>query len=116
MQDHTENHHPMTQLHEDPKVHSDQPNVVVLRDLARTFFEAVLYTIICSHQNYFKQKEDIEIDITLKKLYFTEDAAFEAKSILDLETSALSELVKDLIQGQVVENTKNVNAELEHLK
>ena len=106
---------PLTQ----PTGPSNQSQAIKLRDLSRSCLNTIVSAIIRPHQMYFERLEEIEIDISLKKLHFTsttEDAAAAAKARLDLEATAPPELVKDLIRGQVSEDTKNLKAELGQLK
>ena len=70
-------------------------------------------------KSYFEKLENIEIDISLKKLHTTatlEDAATSAKNRMALEPSADPTLVKDLIRTQVAHDTKKLNSEVGQLK
>ena len=104
---------------EPPGPHPDQLQAIANRDLARISFDSVTSTIINPHMNYFHREEEIEIDISLKKMLHTsdtEDAAAATKARLDLEESAPPELIKDLIRGQVDSDTKALKAQLGQLK
>ena len=86
------------------------------RNLVRTYFGAITSTIINPHMNYFHLEEEIEIDISLKKLVLTtetEDASTATKARLNLENSASPELIKELIRGQIKTNTQTLKAQLD---
>ena len=96
-----------------------QAQAIELRDLARTCLNTIVAAIIRPHQMYFDRLEEIEIDISLKKLHFTstnEDASAAAKARLDLEDTAPPELVKALIRGQVAEDTQNLKSKVGQLE
>ena len=104
---------------EPPGPAPDQTGAIEERDLARSCLDNIFSTIITPHKLYFSREENIEIDITLKKLKKTtetEDAATSAKARLDLEASAPPELVHDLIRGQVAAENRDIKAELGQLK
>ena len=97
----------------------DQSGAIEERDLAKSCLEVIFSTIVNPHKLYFEREEEIEIDISLKKIHKeneTEDAAATAKARLDLEPSATPELVKDLIRGQVSAENRKIKAELGQLK
>ena len=76
-------------------------------------------TSIHPTDSYFDQLEEIETDISLKKLHFeaeNKDTGAATKARLDLESSTTPELVRDLIQGQVEQEIKNYRSEVEKLK
>ena len=88
-----------TQEEEAPQ-EPNQAQAIELRDLARTSLLTFTAAVLRPHQMYFDRFEEIQIDITLKKLSYTdtnEDAAAAAKERLGLEDTAPPELVKDLI-------------------
>eukprot|EP00555_Chaetoceros_dichaeta_P008461 CAMPEP_0198258654 /NCGR_PEP_ID=MMETSP1447-20131203/8017_1 /TAXON_ID=420782 /ORGANISM="Chaetoceros dichaeta, Strain CCMP1751" /LENGTH=92 /DNA_ID=CAMNT_0043945819 /DNA_START=96 /DNA_END=370 /DNA_ORIENTATION=- len=77
---------------------ANQTLAVCNRDLARTCLNFIRTTILRLTKLYFDRLEEIEIDISLKKLHFTaetEDKAAATKARMDLEASASPELVRD---------------------
>ena len=97
----------------------DQSGAIEERDLAKTCLEVIFSTIINPHKLYFTREEEIETDISLKKLHKeseTEEAAASAQARLDLEPSATPELVQDLIRDQVSAENRKIKAKLGQLK
>jgi len=84
-----------------PPTTDDQQYAIRLRDDAQRCYNAVYSTLAKPAKSYFEKLENIEIDISLKKLHTTatlEDAATSAKNRMALEPSADPSLVKDLIR------------------
>jgi len=76
----------------------NQTLAVEERDLARICLDVISSTILRPTKTYFNRLEEIETDLSLKKLHFeaeTEDTAAATKARLDLEASATPELVRD---------------------
>jgi len=97
----------------------NQTQAVEERDLARICLDVISSTILRPTKTYFNRLEEIETDLSLKKLHFeaeTEDTAAATKARLDLEASATPELVRDLIRGQVDKEIKNYRSEVGQLK
>ena len=107
---------------EPPEAPAEPPNqtqAIANRDLARTCLDFIRSTFLRPTALYFNRLEEIEIDLSLKKLHFTaetEDKAAATKARMDLEPSASPELVRDLIRGQVQKDTKNLRSEVGQLK
>ena len=105
-----------------PQEQAEPPNqtqAIANRDLARTCLDFIRSTFLRPTTLYFNRLEEIEIDLSLKKLHFTaetEDKAAATKARIDLEASASPELVRDLIRGQVQTDTKNLRSEVGQLK
>ena len=98
---------------------SNQNYAITLKQDAQLCYNAIHAAITIPVKSYCERMENIEIDISLKKLSSTadlEDAATAAKTRLALEPTANPELVKDLIREQVKADTQKVSAELGQLK
>jgi len=97
----------------------DQQEAIKQRDLAQTSKALLLGTFTRPGKAYFARAEEIEIDLSLKKLHATtslEDATDATKNRLDTETSVDKELLDDLIRQEVALKTKKISAELGQLK
>lgn len=68
---------------------------------------------------YFDRLEETKINISPKKLHFTAmnvDANALNKAKVDLEDTATTAFVKDLIRGQVADDTKKLKSKFGQLE
>ena len=80
---------------------------------------AILSTFTLPGRAYFKRTEDIEIELTLKKLHSDdslEESTINTASRLNAETSVDTELLQSIIATEVATKTNKLNSELGQLK
>ena len=106
-------------LSPDQEENSAQQAAIRLRDSAQSSKLLLLSTFSRPGDAYFQRVEDIEVNLTLKKLHTTdtlEDATADTTSRLNTETTADTELLESLISNQVTARTKNLSSEIGQLK
>jgi len=111
----------MADAPETPLIPQDiaQQAAIRQRDDAISSKALLLATFTRPGKAYFARLEEIEIDISLKKLHSTttlEDATDATKTRLDVENSVDKDLLDDIIRQEVAAKTKKFTSELGQLK
>ena len=94
------------------------PATVFHRESLNSKF-AIFSTFTLPGRAYFKRTEDIEIELSLKKLHSDdslEEATINTADRLNAETSIDMELLQSIIASEVAAKTKKLNSEVGQLK